>query len=447
MNESEGGLQRLDDLIASALKAGADAADAVLVEGASLGVSWRDQKMETLEHAEGADLGLRVLIGKKQAIVSSTDHRAETLAELVTRAVSMARLAPEDPYCGIADPAQLISHPPVLDLCDETDVTPEFLIAKAREAEDYARAYQGITQVEGIDAGASHSHVYLAASNGFRGDYKRSHYSLGLSVLAGSGLEMELGGEYKSMTYLSDLPAPATIAEKACRETVRKLGARKMPTCQVPVVYERELAASLLSSLSGAINGSGVARGVSFLKDRLGQQILPKGITIIDDPLRPRGMRSKAFDAEGLPCQRREIVVDGVLQTWLLDLRTSRQLGMQSTGHASRGTSGIPSPSCTNLYMQAGTITPADLIRDIKQGFFVTETMGHGVNGVTGDYSLAARGLWIENGEITFPVNEMTIAGNLKDMFLNLTPADDLKLEDGIDSPTLRVEGMTVAGI
>lgn len=447
MGEAQQGLQKLDELIEKALKAGAEAADAVLAEGSSLGVSWREGQLETLEHAEGGDLGLRVLIGKRQAVVSSTDHRPETLSELVHRAVSMARLAPEDPYCGLADPSEIATTFPTLDLNDQTQIDSSILIEKVKEAEETARAIKGITQIESADAGSSHSRICLAASNGFRGSYERSHFSLGLSVLAGEGLGMEVGSEYRTQVYFSDLPSPADLARKASEKAVRNLGARKMSTCQIPVVFERDEAASLLGSFVGAILGSGVARGTSFLKDFLGKQVFAENVTIIDDPHRPRGLRSKAFDAEGLLPARRKIVDCGVLQTWLMDLRSARQLGLKSTGHASRGTTSIPTPSCTNLYMEGGPLTPDELIRDIKQGFYVTETMGNGINGVTGDYSMAARGFWIENGVITFPVNELTIAGNLKDMFRNLTPANDLEFRHGIDSPTLRLEGLTVAGL
>lgn len=447
MGQQEQGLQKLDDLIKQALKAGADAADAVLAEGASLGVSWRNGKIETLEHSEGGDLGLRVLIGKRQAVVSSTDHRPETLAELVDRAISMARLAPEDPYCGLADPSDIARQVPDLDLYDPTQVEASDLIEKVKEAEEAALSVSGVKMVESADAGASSAHICLVASNGFSGAYKRSHFSLSTSVLAGEGTGMERDGEYRTTVYRSDLPSPADIGRKAAENTVRNLGARKMPSCQVPVIFERDEAAGLLGCFVGAILGTGIARGTSFLKDFLGKQVFAEGITIVDDPFRPRGLRSKAFDAEGLLPAKRNVVENGILRTWLMDLRSARKLGLKSTGHASRGISGMPAPSCTNLFMQAGQRSVDELIADIKQGFYVTETMGNGINGVTGDYSMAARGFWIENGTIAFPVNEMTIAGNLKDMFRNLTPASDLDYRRGVDSPSVRIEGLTVAGL
>jgi PmbA protein len=265
--------------------------------------------------------------------------------------------------------------------------------------------------------------------------------------LAGTGTAMERDDDYATAVFHANLPNAAVIGQKAAERAVKKLGGRKMPTAQVPIVFEPRIANTLLSCLAGAISGSSVARGTSFLKDKMGQNIFANGITIIDDPFRARGLRSKAFDAEGLPTQKRKIVDSGRLTTWFLDLHSARQLGMTSTGHASRGTSSPPSPSPHNLYIEPGLMTPDELIKDIKQGFYVTDLMGSGINGVTGDFSQAASGFWIENGVIAFPVTEMTIAGNLKDMFLHVTAANDLEFRYGLDSPTLRIEGMMVAGV
>ena len=437
----------LETLIAEAKKAGADAADAMLVDAASLSVGCRLGKVETLERSESGDLGLRVFIGHRQAMVSSTDRRAATLKDMVERAVAMAKLAPEDEFNGLADAAEIARTFPKLDLADTAEPSAEQLIAAVREAEDAARAVKGVTNSEGADAGLSNATVTIVASNGFVGSYNRSGYSLSASVLAGEGTGMERDYDYASRVFYADMPTPASIGTKAGERAVKRLGARKMPTGQVPVVFDPRVAGSILGAFIGAISGASVARGTSFLKDAMGQKLFPDTVTIIDDPFRAKGLRSRPFDAEGLLPQRRNLVDKGVLTTWIMDLRSARQLKLKSTGHASRSAGGAPSPSASNAYMEAGKLSPAELMRDIKQGFYVTELMGMGVNGVTGDYSQAAAGFWIENGEVLFPVNEMTIASNLKDMFKNLTAANDLEFLRGIDSPTLRIEGMTVAGV
>lgn len=437
----------LQTLIAKAKKAGADAADAMLVDSRSLSVGLRLGAVESLERAESGDLGLRVFVGKKQAAVSSTDRSAKTLADMVERAVAMARLAPEDEFCGLADPDNVTHDWPHLELADTTEPSPQRLIEAARDAEDAARAVKGVTNSEGAETGLSLATVTLAASNGFVGSYNRSNYSLSTSVIAGEGTGMERDHDYASRVFYADLPAPSLIGRRAGERAAARLGARKMPTAQVPVIFAERIAGGLLGSLIGAISGASVARGTSFLKDKMGQQLFPSAITIVDDPFRTRGLRSRPFDAEGLAPLKRNIIERGVLTSWLLDLRSARQLGLRSTGHASRSPGGAPSPSASNFYLEAGSVTPAELIKDIKQGFYVTDLMGTGVNGVTGDYSRAAAGFWIENGAMAFPVNEMTIASNLKDMYRHLAAANDLEFQHGIDSPTLRIEGMTIAGV
>jgi len=439
--------QRLADVINKAIKAGAQAADAVLVDGSSVSVSWRGGKLESLEQAEGGDLGLRVLIGKKQASVSTTDQSERAVGEAIERVIAMAKAAPEDPYCGLADPSEIAKDFPEAEMADAFEIGAKRLTELAREAEEAALSVKGVEQCEGAEAGASQTHIVLAASNGFSGAYRRTHYGVGASALAGTGTAMEQDGDHFSSVFLSDLPSAASVGRTAGERAVSHLGARKMPSCAAPVVFDPRESGDLLSEFAGAILGSGIARGTSFLKEYLGKQVFPENITIIDDPFRPRGKRSKLFDGEGLRPERRKIIENGVLTTWLMDLRSARQLGLKSTGHASRGTTGVPSPSPTNFYMEAGQLTPEELLRDIKQGFYVTETMGMGVNGVTGDYSLAARGFWIENGCKSFAVNEMTIAGNLKDMFRNLTAANDLSFRYGLDAPTIRIENMTIAGV
>ena len=439
-------LNLLDDLIKRATKAGADAADAVLFEGASLSHAQRLGKVEKLERSEGYDLGLRVLIGKRQAIVSSNDRSPTALNELIERAIAMGKTVPEDPYCGLAAPEELAKDWPSLDLDDPTEPAPETLIARASAAEAAARAVPGVTNSEGAEASWSRSMVALVASNGFAGSYSGTHSSISTSVLAGTGTGMQVDGDYTTAVWAEDMLDPAKIGTSAGERAVKRLNPRKVPTQKVSVVFDPRVAGGLMRHLIGAISGPSIARGTSFLKDKLGQRIFPAGLAIIDDPHRQRGLRAKPFDGEGVRNQRRALVEDGVLQTWLLDLRSARQLGLKTTGHASRGTSGPPGPAPTNLYMEAGTLTPEALIADIKQGFYVCEMMGMGVSGVTGDYSRGAAGFWIENGQIAYPVSEVTVASNLKDMYLNLTRANDLVFKTGSDAPTLRVEGMTVAG-
>ena len=438
--------QLLDDLLSRAKRAGAETADALLVEGTSLSLARRLGKSEGIERAEGRDLGLRVLMGKRQAVVSSTDFSTTALQELVTRCVAMAKAAPEDRYCGIATPEQIARGIPDLDLCDTAEPAPEALDARAAEAEDAARAVPGVSNSEGADASWSLSRVHLAASNGFSGGYAVSRHSFSVSVLAGSGTGMERDYDFTTGISASDLKNPAEVGRNAGERAVRRLNPRKVSTSQVPVIYDPRVSGGLIGSFASAINGASIARGTSFLKDRMGQRIFAPGIEIVDDPLRRRGLRSKPFDGEGLPTARRAVIVDGVLQGWFLDLATARQLGLSSTGSAVRGTGAPPSPSPTNLFLAAGSQTPAALMADIKQGFYVTELIGMGTNLVTGDYSRGAAGFWIENGQLAHPVSEVTVAGNLKDIFARLIPANDLTFRYGTDAPTVRIDGMTVAG-
>ena len=439
-------LDLLDSLLAKAKAAGADAADALLVDSTSLSHAQRLGALERLEREESHDLGLRVLIGRRQAIASTTDTAAEALDALVERAVAMARAVPEDQFCGLAEPERLAGEGPALDGLDPEEPSPETLIERARACEEAARAVPGVTNSEGAEAGWGRSAVALAASNGFRGSYAATRHSIGVSVLAGEGLNMERDYEFSTRVHGADLEDPEEIGRRAGERTVRRLGARKPETGKVPVVYDPRVSGSLLRHLAGAINGVAIARDTSFLKDRLGEPVFAEGLSVIDDPHRPRGLRSKPFDGEGIANRRRAVIEDGRLTTWILDLRSARQLGLESTGHAARGTSSPPSPATTNLYLEPGAQSPEALIGEIEQGFYVTEMMGMGVNGVTGDYSRGAAGYWIEQGALAHPVSEVTIAGNLKEMFRNLTPASDLTFRFGVDAPTLRIDGMTVAG-
>jgi PmbA protein len=445
-NDTDNAIDLLQDVIGRARRAGVDAADAIFFEGVSLSHACRLGKTEKLERSEGHDLGLRVFIGRRQAIVSSNDRSPAALAELVERAVAMARTVPEDPYCGIAEPDEIAREWPTLDMLDPVEPDATLLIERARAAEEAALAVKGVTNSEGAEVGWGRSSVALAASNGFAGGYSGSSHGVSVAVLSGNGTAMERDYDYATAIYGSDLRDPADIGKSAGERAVKRLGARKMPTCRCAVVFEPRVARSLLSHLLGAISGPAIARGTSFLKDRLGQRIFSEAVTILDDPHRARGLRSKPFDGEGVANRRHAIVDKGVLTTWLLDLRSARQLGLETTGHAARGTASPPGPSATNVWLEPGGQGAKALIADIKSGFYVTEMMGMGVNSVTGDYSRGAAGFWIENGEIAFPVSEMTVAGNLKEMFLRLVAADDLEFKSGIDAPTLRIDDLAVAG-
>ena len=439
-------LDLLSDLVARARRAGADEADALGVEGASVSHARRLGKLEKLERAEGQDLGLRVLVGKRQAMVSSSDRSAAALAALVERAVAMARAAPEDPFSGIADAADIARSVPDLDLDDPAEPAAETLVARAREAEEAALAVPGITNSEGAEAGWSRNRVTLVASNGFAASYTRSGHSLSASVIAGTGTAMERDYEYSSVIHGADLEAGAAIGRKAAERALKRLNPRKVETCKCPVVLDPRVSAGIVRHLAGAINGTAIARGTSFLKAKMGARIFPQGVNIVDDPFRKRGLASRPVDGEGIAPQRRAVIDDGTLTTWLLDLRSARQLGLRSTGHAARGTGGPPTPSASNFYMEKGKVTPEALLRGIERGLYVTEFIGMGVNNVTGDYSRGASGFWIENGALAYPVSEITVAGNLLEMFANVTPADDLVFRYGTDAPTLRVDGLTIAG-
>ena len=439
-------LDLLDDLLGRAKAAGAEAADAVVFDSIALAHARRLGALERLEREESQDIGLRILLGKHQAFVSSTDSSSGALDELVTRALAMARSVPEDAYCGLAEPGQLARDVPEIEVYDPEEPATEVLIERARACEEAARAIAGVTNSEGAEAGWSSSRIALAASNGFSGGYAVSRHTMGVSVLAGEGLGMERDYAFASRTHGGDLEDPAEIGRRAGARAVKRLGARKAATGRFPVVYDPRVSNGLLRHLASAISGPAVARGTSFLKDKMGEAIFAQGITIVDDPHRPRGLRSKPFDGEGIANGRRNVVEHGCLTTWILSLSSARQLGLETTGHAARGTSGPPGPSVSNLFMEPGTAGPAELMADIDQGFYVTELMGMGVNTVTGDYSRGASGFWIENGELAHPVSEVTVAGNLKDMFLALTPADDLEFRYGTDAPTLRIDDMTVAG-
>ena len=439
-------LDVLDGLLARATARGADAADAVFADRRALSVAWRLGSQEQLERSEAQVVGLRVFVGRRQAIVSSSDVSPAALDEMLDRAVAMARVVPEDPYCGLADPADILREEIDVEACEPGEPDAHVVATRAATADAAALAVSGVTNSEGAEASAGTDRTAIAATNGLRRSYARSWHGVSVSVLAGEGTAMEREYEYASAVWQEDLEDAATLGRRCGERAVRRLHPRKARSAQVPIVYEPRMARSLLGHLTAAINGGAVARGTTFLGDRLGTRLFAPGVRIIDDPLRRRALRSRPCDGEGVPSARRALIDDGVLTTWLLDLRSARQLGLGSTGHASRGTSSPPSPSPTNVYLEAGSLTADDLIAGIGDGLLVTDLMGFGVNGVTGDYSRGASGFWIERGEVAYPVSEITVSGNLSSMFQQLTPASDLVFRYGMDSPTIRIDGMTVAG-
>ncbi len=439
-------LNFLGDLVREARARGADEADAVDIDSRSLDAAVRLGKIEHMERSELRKTGLRVLVGRRQAIVATADRQAETASALVGRAVAMARAAPEDPHAGLAEPALLAEDWPELDLYDDARPASEDLVRGALEAEAAALDVAGVTNSEGAGASRSETRVALVSSNGFAGGYRRSGCGLSVSVLAGEGTAMESGYDWSRAVHASDLAEPAAVGRSAGERAVKRLGPVKPGTAVMPVVFEQRLAGGLVGALAGAINGAAVARGTSFLKDAMGEAVLKDGMNLIDDPGRRRGLGSRPFDAEGLPCRRRALVEDGVLRSWLLDLRSARQLGLPPTGHASRGAGSAPGPASSNLYLEPGRRSPEDLIGEIENGLFVTALMGHGVDLVAGRYSQGAAGFAIRGGKIAEPVSEITIAGELRDMLLGLDAADDLVFRGSANAPTLRVEAMTVGG-
>jgi PmbA protein len=371
---------------------------------------------------------------------------AAALDQLAERAVAMARTTPEDPYCGLAPRELLAKSFKNLDLEDKVEPSSSRLVELARSCEGSAREVQGITNSEGAGAGWGRGAVALVTSGGFAGTYASTNISVSVSVIAGEGTSMERDYDFSSAHHAADLGNAEEVGRNAANMALKRLNARRVKSQSVPVIYDPRAGNSILGHLAGSINGVSIARGTSFLKDKMGQRLFKAGTRVVDDPHIVRGVRSKPFDGEGVANRQMNLIEDGVLQTWLLDSASARQLKLTSTGHAARGTGGPPSPSVSNLYLVPGKLSPKDLMADIKDGFYITELIGMGVSGVTGDYSRGASGFWIENGELTFPVNEVTIAGNLSTMFAELTAANDLIFRYGTNVPTIRIEGMTIAG-
>lgn len=440
-------LSLLENLVSQAIRKGADAADAVAVDARSRSVSWREGKLEDVDGSEGEDIGLRVLIGHQQAVVSTSDRRPTSLDDLVERTIAMAKAVPVDKYCGLAPEDKLHSGPFAdLDLYDDSDISAEQLTALASEAEDATRAVKGVTNSSGASASASRWAIALVTSHGFSGHYRGSSFGISSSAVAGEGTGMERDYEFTSARHFADLESAEWVGRTAGEKAVGRLGAGKMASGRLPVVYDPRVGKTLLNHLFGAVNGGAVARRSSFLQDMMGEQIFGPGVTIVDDPLRKRGLQSRLFDGEGVGVSRTEIISGGLLQTWMLNAATARQLDLGVTGHGSRGTSSPPGISCSNMHMEPGDQTPEELMADIKDGVYITELIGMGVNGVTGDYSRGAAGFRIRDGQLAEPVSEITIAGNLKEMFKTLVPASDLEFRYGKNVPTIRIDGMTIAG-
>lgn len=438
---------RADSLISQAKTAGADAADAIYVCDAATQVSMRLGNLEDVERSEGEEIGLRVFVGKRSATVSSSDMDPQILSALVGRALDMAKEAPEDQYAGLAPEELLLKEAPhPIDGDDGADPEPELLREMALKAEDAARAVDGVTNSEGGGASAGRSIVALATSHGFSGAYSTSGYSVSASVIAGEGDGMERDYAYGSVRHLDDLDDPEAIGKEAGERAVSRLNPVEFEAGAMPVVYDPRVGNTLLGHFTGAISGSSIARKTSFLLEALDTEVFDSAITVIDCPHRKRGLRSKAFDGEGLPTAKAKLIDNGRLTQWILESASARQLGLQPTGHAARGVGGSPGVSTTNLHMCNGSVSKSDLIADIKHGVYITELIGMGVNPVTGDYSRGAGGFLITDGEIGAPVSEITIAGNLKDMFKSLVAADDLEYRYATNVPTLRTDSMTVAG-
>jgi len=436
-------------LLRAAEKAGADSADAMAVRGSSISVDVRGGKLEQAERSEGVDIGLRVFIGKRSANVSASDTSDNTIEEMAVRAIAMAKEAPEDPYSGLADPDQLATQWDVesLELCDPSpEPTPETLQDDAARAEAASLAIKGVTQVQSASAGYGAQRVFLAATNGFEGGYRRTDRGLSCVAIAGAGSGMERDYDGDSRVFQADLRSAEDIGESAGTRALAHLDARKPPTGTFPVLFDERISSTLIGHLLAAINGAAIGRGASWLRDAMDQQVLPAGVYLIEDPHRPRTPGSRPFDAEGLPTSKRVIVEDGILKSWTLDLAAARKLGLPPTANAARGPGSNPSPATWNIALTQGEAAREDLIKDMGTGLLVTSMIGSTINPNTGDYSRGASGLWVENGEVTHAINECTIAGNLRDMLANFLAANDARQHLSRVVPSLLVPGMTLAG-
>ena len=430
------------EAVAHARKLGADAVHAVAADGRSTEISILDGKIEKVEQSEARDISLKVFVGKSSASISGSVLTKEAIHRLAENALRMARLAPPDPFAGVAGPDQLATEIPELDLAANDLPDPQRLEDLARRAEAAGLAVKGVTKSSGAGASRSETSLGIVISNGFAQGYRRTGVGLSMSAIAGEGLGMQRDYDYTSAVHFVDLRDPDVVGRTAGERAVERVNPRKVKSQSVPVIYDRRVASGLIGHLLGAINGAAIARGTSFLKDAMGTEVFGPHITITEDPHMLRGHGSRPFDGEGLACHRRNLIDGGVLTGWILDLRSARQLGLAPTGQGSRG-----GPSTSNVFLPAGTETPEDQITSISQGLYVTELIGSSINAVTGDYSRGASGFWIENGELTYPVSEITIAGNLKDMFRTIRPASNLEFRSSVSAPNCLVEGLTIAGV
>ena len=439
-------IARAEQTVEAAKKAGADAADALALSSADLSTSIRHGKPESIEQAESSGIGLRVFVGDSSATLSTSEFSTEALTTLAQNAVAIARVAPADPYAKLADSSLLAHKFTPLEAADDFAADMTLLQAHARAAEAAGLSVEGITNSEGGDASASTHALALATSHGFSGAYNSSRYSISASLIAGSGDTMQRDYDYAYASHYGDLDTPEAIGLSAAKRAIERLNPRKIKSQTAVVYFEPRAGRQLLSAFAGAISGSAITRGTSFLKDALGKEIFAKNIRITDDPRLKRGLASHPFDAEGVAANKMDFVSDGVLTSWVLDTRSANQLGMKTTGHASRGLASSPHPSTSNLYLHGGTQSVDELFADMGDGFYITETIGHGTNLITGDFSVGASGFWIEKGQRAFPVSEVTIAGNLRDMFAMLITANDLTFKYATNVPTLALPRMTIAG-
>ncbi len=438
-------MARAEAAVAAAKKAGADAADAIAIASTDISANIRHGAPESIEQAESSAIGLRVFVGAASATLSSSEFSADALTNLATHALAIARVAPADAFATLAETEWLARDftPPAID-----DTMPDITALQnaARRAEAAGLATAGITNSEGGDASASRHHMALVTSHGFSGAYSSARYSVSTSMIAGAGEQMQRDYDYAYVTHHADLPRPESLGEQAAKRALARMHPRKIPSQQAVVYFEPRAGRQLLSALASAISGAAITRGTSFLKDALGSPIFAPGIRITDDPNRERGLGSRPFDAEGVAAKAMDFVAGGVLTSWMLDTRSAHQLGLSTTGHASRGLASAPYPASSNFYMHGGDLTPEALFAELGDGFYITETIGHGANLITGDYSLGATGFWMESGQRAYPVSEVTIAGNLREMFQQLIAANDLSFRYSINVPTVAIPRMTIAG-
>ncbi len=447
MIDTTAALARCQELLAIARAKGADAADAVARADSSESVAVRLGKLEDVERSESEEIGLRVFVGRRSASIHTSDFTPESFAALAERAVEMARLAPEDPYAGLAPEDLLMQGDlPELDLDDGTEPGPHALRERARAVEEAARAVPGVTNSDGGGASHSRSLAALATSHGFARAYGASGHGLSASVIAGTGGGMQTDYASRSARHLADLPSAEEIGREAGTRAVAKLDPASMPSRALPVVFDPRVGNGLVGHLLGAMSGGAIARKASFLLGREEEELFDPAIRILEDPHRPRGQRSRPFDGEGLACTPRQLVEGGRIFGWMTNAAAARQLNIGLTGHATRGGGGAPGVGASNVHMEPGAVTPEELMADIEDGLYVSGLFGQGVNLVTGDYSRGATGFRIRKGERAGPVAEITIAGNLVEMFRAMMPANDLEMYRMVNVPTLRIDGMTVAG-